>query len=153
MVRLRLNAEFVFACPRCLGSEVLHQQEGHVDVRAGDDVAGQGQGKPVFQCRGYHKQCRDVLRTHVARQGDVALVECRSRDAERREAFVLYIFDVSAQFAKGIYQDADGTLLHAFGASEDAGSRCDGEICREETHGRTGSLDVDGFAFFGFKGL
>ena len=120
----------------------MHQLQRQVDVGTRNDVARQLQLQPCGQHGSYHQQGRDVLRTHVARQLYFAARQPGAGDTQGREAFVARIRDVCAQRAQGVHQDADGALLHAFGAGDDVCARRHAEVGGEETHGRAGGVDV-----------
>ena len=64
-------------------------------------------------------------------------------DVEWGITFLLLVGDVGAQIAQGIYEDADRTVLHAFGARDGMFAGGGREIGGHETHGRAGRLDVD----------
>ena len=49
---------------------------------------------------------------------------------------------LSAEFAQGVYQYADGALLHALRTGDDAGARSYAEVGGEETHGGAGGKDI-----------
>ena len=46
------------------------------------------------------------------------------------------------QCTQGVYQDADGALLHAFSAGDGVRARCHAEVGGEEAHGCAGGVDV-----------
>lgn len=58
------------------------------------------------------------------------------------ETFVPDVFNLSTEFAQGVYQYADGALLHALCTGDDAGARSYAEVGGEETHGGAGGKDI-----------
>ena len=82
------------------------------------------------------------MRTHVARQFDFAARQLGAVDAQGRKAFIASIVDASSQCTQGVYQDADGALLHAFSAGDGVRARCHAEVGGEEAHGCAGGVDV-----------
>ena len=65
--------------------------------------------------------------------------------SKRRISLVVYILNGGTDAAEGIYQNADGTLLHALSAGDDMFSGSNTEVCSEKTHGCTSGHDIDGF--------
>ena len=84
------------------------------------------------------------MRADVSGQGHFLAIEPVTRDVQRWKAFIGCIGDLCAQTAQGIYQDADGALLHTGCSCQDMGARRDAEVSREETHGCACRADVDG---------
>ena len=65
-------------------------------------------------------------------------------DAQWGKTLLVHVLDVGTQTAQGIYQDVDGTMLHALRTRDDvflaiAGS----QIGRHETHGGSCRFDVN----------
>lgn len=61
---------------------------------------------------------------------------------QRRETFIGCVFDVCAELAQGIYQNADGALLHTLRAGDDTSAGGYTKIGGEEAHGCPGCHNV-----------
>ena len=140
-----LNFKHVVALPIDLRAEVAHHADGHVQVWTARDVARQGETQTVLQGWSYHQEGRDVLRTDIARHTQRAAFErIATNDAQRRETLFAFVSNGSPKRAKRLDEDADGTMLHAFGSCDNVLAWRNTQVSREEPHCSACSPYVDG---------
>ena len=143
LVRLRVHRDGVRVAPVGVRPVLAHHPQREIDVRTRDGTVGDTQLQSVLQRRRNHQQRRDILRTDVACHLYVSALERAPIDAQRRIALLAQVFDVGAQIAQRIHQDAYRTLFHAVGTRDDMLARLRGEERREEAHRRARPLDVN----------
>ena len=129
-----IYGDAVFGTPFGTSAEVVYKLKREVDVGAGDDTARKVQA--VGKHRSHHQQGGDILRTNVSGKGYFIALQLRPRDAQRWESFLSGVIDFCSEQTQRIYEDTDGTLLHALRSGDDTAAGCHAEIGGEETHGR-----------------
>ena len=143
VVRMGVDFYGLHVAPVGIGSELAHHPQREVDVRTRYDAARHAQLQSVLEHRTNHEQRRDVLRTDVAGNLQIASFERTSLDAERRIALVGNVFDVGTEIAQRVNEYAYGAVLHAFGSGDDVLAGRYGQIGCHEAHGCACRLDVD----------
>ena len=83
------------------------------------------------------------MRTDVAHNFQMASFQRFALDMEWGIAFLLFIGDVCAQIAKGIYQNAYRAVLHALGTRDGVFASGRSQVSGHESHGSTCGFDID----------
>ena len=139
-----LHIDAIRCRPTGLGAEGAHDVQRHLYIGTAHNPAFQLQPQTFLHHGTNHQQSTYILAAHATRERHAAATVSATRNAQGREALLLHVLHLCAKLSKRIHKHTNRAVLHALRSRDDMHTFVHTQESRKETHGRSGSHNVNG---------